>query len=167
MSDPAPLAAPAPPRISPKMASLARHRSRLISVPRPALIVLATVRTRLRASEFGITALAIGVGVLAGLCVAAMTTVVNAAHVRIFGIPFDVHLSAAERIAPLAAFGAPMLGGLLLGTIDMWLARRKRPPVVDPVEANALRGGRMSLRQSLLVAAQTMISNGAGASVGL
>jgi CIC family chloride channel protein len=149
------------------MASLARHRSRLISVPRPALIVLATVRTRLRASEFGITALAIGVGVLAGLCVAAMTTVVNAAHVRIYGIPFDVHLSAAERIAPLAAFGAPMLGGLLLGTIDMWLARRKRPPVVDPVEANALRGGRMSLRQSLLVATQTMISNGAGASVGL
>jgi chloride channel protein, CIC family len=167
MSDPAPLAAPAPPRISPKMASLARHRARLISVPRPALIVLATVRTRLRASEFGITALAIGVGVLAGLCVAVMTTVVNAAHVRIYGIPFDVHLSAAERIAPLAAFGAPMLGGLLLGTIDMWLARRKRPPVVDPVEANALRGGRMSLRQSLLVAAQTMISNGAGASVGL
>jgi chloride channel protein, CIC family len=167
MSDPAPLAAPAPPRISPKMASLARHRSRLISVPRPALIVLATVRTRLRASEFGITALAIGVGVLAGLCVAAMTTVVNAAHVRIYGIPFDVHLSAAERIAPLAAFGAPMLGGLLLGAIDIWLARRKRPPVVDPVEANALRGGRMSLRQSLLVATQTMISNGAGASVGL
>jgi chloride channel protein, CIC family len=167
MSDPAPLAAPAPARISPKMASLARHRARLISVPRPALIVLATVRTRLRASEFGITALAIGVGVLAGLCVAVMTTVVNAAHVRIYGIPFDVHLSAAERIAPLAAFGAPMLGGLLLGTIDIWLARRKRPPVVDPVEANALRGGRMSLRQSLLVAAQTMISNGAGASVGL
>ena len=136
-------------------------------MPRPALIVLATVRARLRASELGMTALAIGVGVLAGLCVAAMTSVVNIAHVRIFGIPFDVHLSAAERIAPLAAFGAPMLGGLLLGAIDVWLARRKAPPAVDPVEANALRGGRMSLRQSLLVATQTVISNGCGASVGL
>ena len=113
------------------------------------------------------TALAIGVGVLAGLCVAVMTSVVNVAHVRIFGIPFDVHLSAAERVAPLAAFGAPMLGGLLLGAIDVWLARRKAPPAVDPVEANALRGGRMSLRQSLLVATQTVISNGCGASVGL
>jgi chloride channel protein, CIC family len=129
--------------------------------------MFATVRTRLRASEFGMTALAIGVGVLAGLCVAAMTSVVNVAHVRIYGIPFDVHLSAAERIAPLAAFGAPMLGGLLLGAIDLWLARRKAPPAVDPVEANALRGGRMSLRQSLLVATQTVISNGCGASVGL
>ena len=113
------------------------------------------------------TALAIGVGVVAGLCVALMTSVVNAAHVRIFGISFDIRLSATERVAPLAAFGGPMLGGLLLGAIDVWLARRKAPPAVDPVEANALRGGRMSLRQSLLVATQTVISNGCGASVGL
>jgi chloride channel protein, CIC family len=149
------------------MGLLAESHGRLISLPRPALIALATVRSRLRASEFGMTALAIGVGVLAGLCVAVMTSVVNAAHVRIFGIPFDVRLSAAERVAPLAAFGAPMLGGLLLGAIDVWLTRRKAPPAVDPVEANALRGGRMSLRQSLLVATQTVISNGCGASVGL
>ena len=149
------------------MGSLVQRRVRLISLPRHALIVLAMVRARLRASEFGMTALAIGVGVLAGLCVAVMTSVVNAAHMRIYGIPFDVRLSAAERVAPLAAFGAPMLGGLLLGAIDVWLARRKAPPAVDPVEANALRGGRMSLRQSLLVATQTVISNGAGASVGL
>ncbi|MBV8796006.1 MAG: chloride channel protein [Hyphomicrobiales bacterium] len=149
------------------MGSLVRRRVRLISLPRPALIVFATVRARLRASEFGMAALAIGVGVLAGLCVAVMSSVVNAAHVQIYGIPFDVRLSAAQRVAPLAAFGAPMLGGLLLGAIDVWLARRKAPPAVDPVEANALRGGRMSLRQSVLVATQTVISNGAGASVGL
>jgi chloride channel protein, CIC family len=161
------LAGESSPRISLDMGPPVRRLARLISVPRPALIMFATVRTRLRASEFGMTALAIGVGVLAGLCVAAMTSVVNVAHVRIYGIPFDVHLSAAERIAPLAAFGAPMLGGLLLGAIDLWLARRKAPPAVDPVEANALRGGRMSLRQSLLVATQTVISNGCGASVGL
>jgi CIC family chloride channel protein len=149
------------------MAPPVQRRARLISVPRPALIALATVRARLRASEFGMTALAIGVGVLAGLCVALMTSAVNVAHVRIFSIPFDVRLSAADRVAPLAAFSAPMLGGLLLGAIDVWLARRKAPPAVDPVEANALRGGRMSLRQSLLVATQTVISNGCGASVGL
>ncbi|HEY1780958.1 MAG TPA: chloride channel protein [Roseiarcus sp.] len=149
------------------MGSFVRRRARLIFVPRPALIALATARARLRASELGMTALAIGVGVLAGLSVAVMTTLVNIAHTRIFGIPFDVHLSAAARVSPLAAFGAPMLGGLLLGSIDLWLTRRKAPPAVDPVEANALRGGRMSLRESLLVAAQTVISNGCGASVGL
>src|SRR5271170_2995430 len=109
------------------MGAPVERRARLISVPRPALIALASVRARLRASEFGMTALAIGVGVLAGLCAAVMTSVVNVAHVRIYGIPFDVHLSAAELIAPLAAFGAPMLGGLLLGAIDVWLSRRKTP----------------------------------------
>jgi CIC family chloride channel protein len=143
------------------------RRARLIHVPRPALIALATVRARLRASEFGMAALAIGVGVLAGLCVALMTTIVNVAHVAIYGIPFDVRLSAAERITPLAAFGGPMLGGIALGAIEVWLARKKTPPAVDPVEANALRGGRMSLGESVLVAAQTVISNGCGASVGL
>ena len=122
---PAALAGQRPPRISLDMGSPVRRRARLISVPRPALIMLATVRTRLRASEFGMTALAIGVGVLAGLCVAVMTSVVNVAHVRIYGIPFDVHLSAAERVAPLAAFGAPMLGGLLLGAIDLWLVSQE------------------------------------------
>ena len=81
------------------------RRARLITVPRPALIALATLRARLRASEFGMAALATGVGVLAGLCVAAMTKIVNVAHVAIFGIPFDVHLSAAQSVAPLAAFG--------------------------------------------------------------
>jgi chloride channel protein, CIC family len=149
------------------MGSPVRRRARLVSVPRPALIALAIVRTRLRASEFGMTALAIGIGVVAGLCVAGMTSAVNLAHMWIFGIPFDVRLSAAARVAPLAALGAPMLGGLLLGAIDLWQFRKKARPAVDPVEANALRGGRMSFRQSLLVAIQTMISNGCGASVGL
>ncbi len=143
------------------------RRARLFSLPRPALIAFASLRARARASELGLTALAVGVGALAGLCVALMTAIASAAHVRIFGIPFDVRLSAADRIAPLAAFGGPMVGGLILGAIDAWLTRRKAPPVVDPVEANALRGGRMSLRDSVLVAAQTLISNGFGASVGL
>ncbi len=132
------------------MGSLVRRRARLISVPRPALIVFATVRARLRASEFGMTALAIGVGVLAGLCVAVMTSIVNVAHVRIYGIPFDVRLSAAERVAPLAAFGAPMLGGLLLGAIDLWLSRRKAPPRSirsrpTPCAADACRFAKASL----------------------
>ncbi len=134
---------------------------------RPVLGALARLRARLRASELGLVVLAIGIGVLAGLCVTLMTSIVNFAHRIIYGIPFDVRLSAADHVPPLAAFLAPMLSGLALGTIDAWRARRKLPPAVDPVEANALRGGRMSLSDSALVAAQTVMSNGCGASVGL
>ena len=135
--------------------------------PRRALIAIAKLRAWLRAEELGLVALAIALGALAGLCVSAMTSIVDLMHVVIYGIPFDVRLSAAERVPPIAAFAAPMLGGLALGSIDAWRARKKLPPAVDPVEANALRGGRMSLKDSLLVAGQTVLSNGCGASVGL
>ncbi len=137
-----------------------------MTIPRPALVLLARLRGSLR-GELGLVVLAIVAGALAGVAVSAMTLIVNVAHVVIYGIPFDVRLSAAERVPPLAAFAAPMLAGLALGAIDLWRARRKLPPAVDPVEANALRGGRMSLTESLLVAMQTVVSNGCGASVGL
>jgi chloride channel protein, CIC family len=138
-----------------------------MKAPRPALVLLVKLRTRLRAGALGLVALAIVVGAFAGVAVSAMTLIVNFAHVFIYGIPFDVRLSAAERVPPIAAFAAPMLAGLALGAIDVWRARRKLPSAVDPVEANALRGGRMSLTESLLVSAQTVMSNGCGASVGL
>src|SRR5579871_4107304 len=124
-------------------------------------------RARANVQEIALVVLAIVVGAIAGCSVVVMTFIVNTAHVLIYGIPFDVRLSAAERISPIAAFAAPMLAGLALGSIDFWRAQRKLPSAVDPVEANALRGGRMSLKDSLLVAGQTVLSNGCGASVGL
>ncbi|HVP98627.1 MAG TPA: chloride channel protein [Roseiarcus sp.] len=135
--------------------------------PRRGLVAIARLRAWLRGHELGLVTLAAAIGAAAGICVTLMTVVVNAAHMLIYGIPFDVRLSAAERVPPLAAFAAPMLAGLALGSVDAWRAKKKSPPAVDPVEANALRGGRMSLRDSLLVAAQTVTSNGCGASVGL
>ena len=136
-------------------------------LPRRAVVALAKLRAALRGRELGLVALAIVVGAVAGLCVGLMTFVVTAAHTLIYGIPFDVRLSASERVTPVAAFASLMLSGLLLGGIDLWRARRKAAPIVDPVEANALRGGRMSLKESALLSTQTVLSNGAGASVGL
>jgi CIC family chloride channel protein len=130
-------------------------------------IAAARLRALLRSNELSLVVVAVFVGALAGLGVTAMTFVAESAHVAIFGIPFDVRLSAAARISPLAAFLAPALGGLALGLIERWRRARKLSPAVDPIEANALRGGRMALGESALVAAQTVISNGCGASVGL
>ena len=120
-----------------------------------------------RSSELSLVVVAVVVGVLAGLGVAAMTELVDVAHVVIYGIPFDVRLSAAARVSPVAAFTALPLGGLAVGLIDHWRRARKLPRAVDPIEANALRGGRMAIGESLIVCAQTVISNGSGASVGL
>ena len=67
---------------------------------------------------------------------------------------------------PLYAFLTPCIGGLLFGLVTAYITRR-RGTEVDPIEANALHGGRMSMRGSLIVAAQTVWSSGIGASVGL
>ena len=53
--------------------------------------------------------------------------------------------------------------GLTGLAIRKW--RPRRP--IDPIEANALQGGRMSLLDSFLITAQTVVSSGVGGSVGL
>ena len=86
--------------------------------------------------------------------------------VLLFGIEPEVRLSVAPPIAPLRLLAIPA-GGLVLGLAGWLWARRRKAPPVDPVEANALRGGRMSIQDSVFVAGQTILSNGFGGSVGL
>ncbi len=106
-------------------------------------------------------------GGLAGAAVTAMSYVAEAMHVAIYGIAFDERLSARASVALPVALLALSLGGLAMGLFEFWRRRFKLGGSVDPIEANALRGGRLSLRDGLIVVAQTVLSNGVGASVGL
>ncbi len=119
-----------------------------------------------RARESSIIVLAAVVGVLAGLVVAAMGAAVGFMHVTAFGLDPGERLSGRISLDPIRAFVTPCLGGLLFGLVSAYISRR-RGSEVDPIEANALHGGRMSMRGSLIVAAQTVWSSGVGASVGL
>ena len=125
------------------------------------------LRQLVRTSELGIVALAGIVGVLAGLVVVAMNATLQALHELVFRIPADAHLSITHGIAPALLLLGPVLGGLAFGLAAWRVLRTLANPPVDPIEANALHGGRMSLRDSLTVAAQTLFSSGVGASVGL
>ena len=128
---------------------------------------LSALRGLIRSSELALAIIAALIGALVGLVVAAMTKVITAIHILLFETAIDGHVSGSFYIDPIDAVLWPTVGGLLMGG-SLWIvARMKRPPAVDPIEANALRGGRMSARDSLIVAIQTMISNGFGASVGL
>jgi len=71
------------------------------------------------------------------------------------------------ELNPVATVAVPALGGLALGMVGLAITRWWPRQVVDPIEANALYGGRMSLGGSLLVVLQTIMSSGVGASVGL
>jgi CIC family chloride channel protein len=124
------------------------------------------LRAIVRARESNIILLAAVVGVLAGLVVAIMGAAVGFMHLTAFGLDPGERLSGRVSLDPLRAFVTPCLGGLLFGLVAAYISRR-RGSEVDPIEANALHGGRMSMRGSLIVAAQTVWSSGVGASVGL
>ena len=125
------------------------------------------MRVLLRANEFFLIPLALLIGAVVGAAVTLMSEIAQLAHVLIYGIPIDVRLSANAVVSPRAALIAPVVGGLFLGAMEWSRRRLKISNAVDPIEANALRGGRMSLRDSVVVSSQTLISNGCGASVGL
>ena len=120
----------------------------------------------MRARETSVIVLAAFVGAVAGLVVAAMGELVSLMHLTFFGLDPGERLSGVYSLNPIYAFLVPCLGGLAFGLATAYVTRR-RGSEVDPVEANALHGGRMSMRGSLIVAAQTIWSSGVGASVGL
>ena len=125
------------------------------------------LRAFVRAHETSLVVLAALVGTIGGLVVAAMGAAVEALHVALFHLDTGDRLSSQIKIEPLRALLVPGLGGLLLGVAFLWLARWRPAREIDPIEANALHGGRMSFRGSVIVALQTIWSSGVGASVGL
>jgi chloride channel protein, CIC family len=126
-----------------------------------------SLRTLVRARESSLALIGAFIGALAGLVVAAMSNLVQALHAVFFVIPFTERLSGQSTISPSLAVLVPLLGGLVFGGAMLFLARSRPAREVDPIEANALHGGRMSLVGSFIVALQTVWSSGVGASVGL
>ncbi len=128
---------------------------------------LTRLRVLLRSNEFYLIPLALMIGILTGAIVTLMSDAAQIAHVLIYGIPIDVRLSANAYVKPWVALSAPAIGGLALGIMEWSRRRWKISRAVDPIEANALRGGLLSLRDSVVVSSQTLVSNGCGASVEL
>ncbi|HEY7661590.1 MAG TPA: chloride channel protein [Xanthobacteraceae bacterium] len=124
-------------------------------------------RALVRARESSLILLGGVIGALAGLVVAAMSLGVSWLHWLLFGVPLNERLSALAALEPYVALTVPLAGGLAFGLALVALARWRPAREVDPIEANALHGGRMSLIGSISVALQTVWSSGVGASVGL
>jgi len=134
--------------------------SRYLEAPR-------RLRAFVRAHETSLVVLAGLVGTIGGLVVVAMSVAVAGLHALLFDISIRERLSSQPSIEPLRALLVPSLGGLVLGVAFLWLSRWRPAREIDPIEANALHGGRMSFRGSVIVALQTVWSSGVGASVGL
>jgi CIC family chloride channel protein len=138
----------------------------LLALPTLSTRPLVWLRARFRASEAWFIALAIGVGVGAGLLAVVQGRLAHGVQQQLFGITPDERLSASAHLTPLSLLWLPV-GGLLLAGVNWLIGFWKSWPIVDVVEANTLYGGRMSFRGSLVICIQTLVSNGFGASVGL
>ena len=146
-----------------RTASLRRH---LRSITHP-VRGLAAFRIWVRRSEIAIVALAILAGGVSGLVASLMGGATHWLHLMLFGPGAEYGLSAMRNAGPFLVFLVPIVGGLLLGLLNLGLARWWPRPPIDPIEANALYGGRLSLADGAVVGAQNIVSNGFGASVGL
>ncbi|HEY0353757.1 MAG TPA: chloride channel protein [Enterovirga sp.] len=140
--------------------AVVEHGRRLREVP-------ANLRALVRASEFGLVLLAAIVGAMSGVFVTGLSLAAQFLHYVLFQMPPDQRLSGLPELIWQASAMIPAVGGLILAGVTFAVYRWRPRVAVDPIEANALHGGRMSVTDSLFVAAQTLISNGFGASVGL
>lgn len=125
------------------------------------------LRALVRADEIWLVVLAAFVGCATGISVWVMTSITQLIHENLFLIGRTERLSAMASLDPFRTVLVPAIGGLLLGIVTLGITRVRPRRTVDPIEANALFGGRMSLSGSLIVVLQTIMSNGVGASVGL
>jgi CIC family chloride channel protein len=114
-----------------------------------------------------IVLLACLIGAFAGVAVTILSNFSVLLHRFLFSLPIDVRLSGLLELSNPVDALVPVAGGVLIG-MSIWLLRRYRNrSLVDPIEANALYGGRLSIADTLIVVGQTVLSNGFGASVGL
>ncbi|RED35250.1 CIC family chloride channel protein [Rhodopseudomonas thermotolerans] len=127
----------------------------------------AVVRNFVRNREIGLVIVAVVIGLLSGLLVAIIWHLSEFAHAVLFDIPFDTRLSANGVISWQRTLLVPLGGAIILTIIGLFYAGRFKGRLADAIEANALYGGRVSMRGSLLISLQTLLSNGCGASVGL
>ena len=160
------------PRIRLPRARASSAHWRLLTQPRRGW---AAVRLWIRGGEIGLVALGVIAGAASGLLVAGMRATTSLVQVLLFGeqaahgldtLQFS-HGAMHGAAALLLVLLVPGLGGLLLGLANIGIARVWPRTPIDPIEANALYGGVMSLRDAGVVTAQNIVSNGFGASVGL
>ncbi len=103
-----------------------------------------------------------------GLAIAFMVDWVHALvsllQTALFGAAIDS--DGGDGIARWRLLVVPILGSLVLGGVLVFLDKRKLLAITDPVEANALEGGRMSASQTLIFVGLSTISISIGGSVG-
>lgn len=125
------------------------------------------LRTLIRNDQLVLTALAILVGLAAGVGVILFREGITVFQSLFWGVRYERLSLYIARLPWWWMVLAPAMGGLVVGLLVKFFLPGGRPHgLVDAIEATALQGGRMSLTTGLRAAVVNALSIGAGASVG-
>jgi CIC family chloride channel protein len=122
---------------------------------------------RLRSNEPTQILMCAATGALIGALVSGLHRLVDLGHELAFNLTGGRSLSTGIGIDMERVLYVPVAGGLLLGLSAVVMRYFRAREIVDPIEANALHGGRMSLRESSRLVFDTFISNVSGVAVGM
>lgn len=124
-------------------------------------------RHALRENQTGQALSCVPLGILVSIVTVLLHEAVSVAHRWTFGVQGHEELSNAASVDYFYIMVSPVLGGALLGLVLWVLKRWRQGEIVDPIEANAIYGGRMSLIDSARLALAALLSNASGASIGM
>ena len=124
-------------------------------------------RRFVRDSQPGQAAICALLGVLVGAVTVLLHSIVMHLHHTFFLLKEDEHLSAMTDLSTTRVIFVPIIGGLALGLVALGFKKWRPRDVVDPIEANAILGGRMSFTDNFRLLAESIVSNAAGVSIGM
>ncbi len=125
------------------------------------------MQRRLRSSEPSQILVCAFLGAVIGAVVAGLHWLVDFQHRVGFALSGHSGLSSGVDVDLQRILIVPAVGGLLLGIAALVMRGFRANDIVDPIEANALHGGRMSLLDSLRLLAATLVSNASGVAIGM
>lgn len=124
------------------------------------------LRKSLRDSALVLVLTGAVVGALSGAIAALMVYLAQRSHRVLFNLAPGERLSSITTLPVAGTLIVLTAGGLAVGA-TYWYRSGRRHQIVDPIEANALLGGRMSLTDSTYVAIQSLLSSSFGLSLGI
>jgi CIC family chloride channel protein len=130
-------------------------------------VLAAGLQRDLRSSAIAQIVACAMIGAFVGALVDLLRGTVEWLHRFDFALKKHELLSEGITIDRARFLLVPAIGGLLLGALAMLARRWRSREIIDPVEANALYGGRMSLTDSIRLTFATLVSNASGASLGM
>ncbi len=124
------------------------------------------LKRHLRGNGLVLVVAATLIGATTGTIASLMVLASEHLHRVLYGLGASGRLSAMTGVPIMRTFLVLLAGAAAIGlSIAVW--RRRGTDIVDPIEANALHGGRMSFRDSSFVALQSLFSSGFGLSLGI